>query len=226
MEAIRELEELNINRELVYRLLARMMKIEADSELLKQLGQLKFPEDGVEADMAEGYLLLQSFLQQQDEAVIDNLAVDFARIFLGAGTVGFDAAYPYESVYTSEKHLVMQDARDEIVAVYRARGVDKDSELDIPEDHIALEFEFMAELCRNTVQACQKNEVEIADKCMQEQKEFLDKHLFRWVPEFCRDITKYAATDFYRAAAKLVSGYMKLETAIFDDVQNVRAVGE
>jgi anaerobic sulfite reductase subunit A len=42
----------------------------------------------------------------------------------------------------------MQEARDQVVALYRAKGLDKVAELELPEDHIALEFEFMAHLCQ------------------------------------------------------------------------------
>ena len=33
---------------------------------------------------------------------------------------------------------------------------------------------------------------------LEEQREFLNKHLLNWAPEFCLDIKFHADTEFYR----------------------------
>jgi TorA maturation chaperone TorD len=61
------------------------------------------------------------------------------RAFIGHGNNAYSAAYPYESVYTSEKRLMMQDARDEVLAIYRSCHLDKAASWKENEDHIAVE---------------------------------------------------------------------------------------
>ena len=69
--------------------------------------------------------MICGYLSQADGTVLTELAVDYVRAFIGSGNDGFSAAYPYESVYTSPKRLMMQDARDEVLVLYRAFGLDK-----------------------------------------------------------------------------------------------------
>ena len=47
------------------------------------------------------------------------LAIDYVRTFIGHGVNGYSAAYPYESVYTSERRLMMQEARAEVLKTLR-----------------------------------------------------------------------------------------------------------
>lgn len=209
MEFFDEWLQINSSRENMYKLLARFYRIEADADMLSQLAGMEFPQD-CPPEMGAGYQQLETAVKDGNLS-LEDLAVDYARIFLGAGIVDFDAAYPYESVYTSPKKLIMQEARDEVVAFYQKCGVARDKELNEPEDHMAFELEFMAYLCREAIQACQeKNEEQLA-KVLSWQQEFLTSHIMKWADDFCEDIFKYAATDFYKGAAKITRGYLHME---------------
>lgn len=70
----------------------------------------------------------------------------------------YSAAYPFESVHTSPKRLMMQEARDEVLAVYRSEGLDKLPSWKESEDHIALELEFMAVLGDRIVAAAEASD--------------------------------------------------------------------
>ena len=109
------------------------------------------------------------------------------------------AAFPYESVYTSPKRLVMQDAWERVKSLYAAHGVriDTDSS-ELMEDHIAYELAYMALLCREGAERA-------------EQRAFLEEHLLTWVPDFCADLQRCAGTGFYRCVAQLTLGWLKLE---------------
>ncbi len=216
MDYLNKWLEINEAREKMYRLLARFYRIEADEEMLEQLAQMKFPQD-CPREMAEGYKLLQAAVSAHDDKMLENLAVDYARVFLGAGIINFDAAYPYESVYLSEKKLIMQEPRDEVVTFYRSCGVDRSHELSEPEDHIAFELEFMAYLCGEAAEfARQGNEAKM-QQSLNRQQEFLQKHLLKWQERFCNDVLKYAGTDFYRGAARITGSYLAMESALLND---------
>ena len=69
-------------------------------------------------------------------------------LFLAAGINQGKAAFPYESVYTSSKKIVMQEAWENVKKIYSQNGFSlEDGSSDILEDHIAVELEFMAHLC-------------------------------------------------------------------------------
>ena len=109
-----------------YMLLSRLYLKEIDDALLHELHDMLFPTSTGDGDVDEGYLLIATYLSNLWTESLTELAVDYARSFLGNGVDAFAAAYPYESVYTSEKRLLMQDARDEVLAIYRSFGIDID----------------------------------------------------------------------------------------------------
>lgn len=51
---------------------------------------------------------------------------------------------------------------------------------------------------------------------LEEQREFLNKHLLNWVPEFCLDIKDHADTEFYRMVGQLTTGFLQLDSFILD----------
>jgi len=211
-----EFEELITNRETLYNLLARLYRIEVDETLLKQLAEMGFPTDCREPELAEGYRMLTEWLRNSGNDPLTDLAVDYARIFLGAGVYEGVAASPYESVYTSADRLIMQEARDQTLAAFRAKGLQCSEQLEIPEDHIALELEFLAHLCRETLQA--GDDRTRASKLLREQKDFLEQHPGKWISMFCADIEKCASTDFYRAVSKITLGFLNMEREILGDL--------
>jgi anaerobic sulfite reductase subunit A len=188
-----------------YRFLSRLYLLEVDEALWNAMQNMTFPVDAAEGDMKAGFELMRGYLDANAKgdlaAVLDDLAVDYARIFLSAGVAQGKAAFPYESVYTSRKHLVMQDSRMDVVSLYAKRGVtpSKDN-YHVPEDHLGYLCEYMAML--------------IDEGAADEQKAFLKNHLLNWVSAFTVDMGKYAATDFYGGLAKLTRGFLLLEQEI------------
>ena len=218
MEKISEYSAIISNRENMYRFLGRLYKLEADQPLLDQMEGMCFPAECGDGELAQGYRMLEEYLRRLGNDSLTDLAVDYARVFLGAGIAGDTVAYPYESVYTSPKRLIMQEARDQVVAAYRVKGLVKEETLDFPEDHIALELEFMVHLCHETQQALVTQDWPAVSDCLKEQMDFLAQHLLNWVPAFCGDTQKYAETEFYKAVAKITNGYLHLERAILEEL--------
>lgn len=200
--------ELNAAREGLYRLLSRLYRQEVDAPLLERLRGMTFPQNCPQPELEAGYRALERWLSAGTEDALDALAVDFARVFLGAGSAEGCAAFPYESVYTSPKRLVMQDAWERVKSLYAAHGVriDTDSS-ELMEDHIAYELAYMALLCREGAERA-------------EQRAFLEEHLLTWVPAFCADLQRCAGTGFYRCVAQLTLGWLKLEEGLLQAEEN------
>jgi TorA maturation chaperone TorD len=143
-----------------YAFLSRMYGEEVSFALLSELANSKnliAEEDAT----SEGHGILKEFARRLNESdlktVETDLAAEYASLFLGAGS---RPVFPYESVYTSEERLVMQKARDEVLSVYKQEGLDRSKEYNEPEDHIAIELEFMAYLCQKTIEAIEKGDKE------------------------------------------------------------------
>jgi TorA maturation chaperone TorD len=211
-----EWETLISNRAGTYAFLARLYRVEADQALLEQISRMELSKEIEDSEIGEGYALLDQYIEKMTESSLTELAVDYAKIFLGVSRGS--GAFPYESIYTSEAHLFMQEARDEVLATFRAEGLDRAQDFNEPEDHIALEFEFMAYLCQKTLEDLQQGDEEQAFSFLEKQKQFLEEHILNWVPDFCRDVEQFAQTDFYKAAAKITQGYLNLEGTLIDEL--------
>jgi putative dimethyl sulfoxide reductase chaperone len=227
-EAIEETEEqeisldalikLNEQRAATYGLLARLFRVEIDEELLKELRSMRFPAKTGNDDIDKGYRLFAKYLSNTWENSITELAVDYSRVFIGHGVDAFSAAYPFESVYTSEKRLLMQDARDEVLAIYRSCGLDKQDSWKEGEDHIALELEFEHVLANRTVEALKKGDEDSAIGLLTTQKNFLEDHLGSWVGMLVVDMKRFAKTDLYMGLAYLVDGFIATDQAFLEDL--------
>ena len=217
------------DRAAMYAFLGRIFKREVDEEMLGQLRAMRYPQGSDDPRVNEAFRRMYQFMRRAREDVLDVLAVDYARTFLGSGILNGNAAFPYESVYTSEKALVMQEARDEVLAIYRANGMDKDPAWTDPEDHLALELEFMGVLCERTADALEtetSDDAHAADPValVATQYGFLVLHLLRWVPRFCVDVPRYCTSDLYAAAAQLLEAYLQDDQALLEDIAQASGI--
>lgn len=200
-----------------YAFFARLLREEASAELLCLLR--KVPEEAKGAEtVGEGQVLLDRYLAEiglrDDKQVLSELATDFAGLFLNAGS---RPVHPYESVYTSPERLMMQEARDRVRQIYAVAGLARSGSLPEPEDHIALEMEFMRHLCARTAEAIEERNAERVRAHLHLQQEFLKDHVLRWVPQFCEDLARNAATGFYRALACLLRDFLESERSLMDE---------
>lgn len=208
-----EVVALNEQRVALYSLLARLYRREVDAACLRELRALRYPVSTGNAVADEGYQRIARYLSNAHTACLDDLALDYARCFVGEGMDSFSAAYPYESVHTSEKRLLMQDARDEVLAIMRSEGVVKDEGFHETEDHIAAELEFMQVLAQRTVQALRAGEEERCAALLETQHNFIEDHLVSWTPLFTAELRKFARTDFYQGLACLTDGFLQEDAA-------------
>ena len=220
MEA-EELEELAAackSRANMYALLSRVYRVEADQSLLDQLKSANYAANTGNKDVDDGYRLLVKWLGQTWEHSLLDLAKDYVRAFIGYTGDHASAAYPFESVYRSEKHLLMQESRDEVLACYRAAGLEKNETWREGEDHVALEFEYMSTMATRTADALRSADTRLAQSLLNDQSHFLQDHLIAWVPNFTQDVERCATTKFYRGFALVTRGYLECEMELFGNL--------
>lgn len=200
--------ELMKKRASTYGLLARMFRVEIDRDTLRQLQSMKFPTNTGNELADKGYKQLYSYLKGAWDDSITELAVDYVRCFIGHGVNGYSAAYPYESVYTSERRLMMQEARAEVLQIMRENNLKRDK-WNEGEDHIALELEFMQRIALRTQEALATDDEEGAIRHLQTQADFIADHLLNWLPMLHADMLQFAKTDFYLGLANLTLGFVQ-----------------
>ncbi len=209
-------KKLMVNRRNLYHLFSRLFQSEVDEEFLKVLEKVQFPVNRKENALTEfqdALLRLNEYFEYDAGESIEDLAADYAKTFLSAGNAAGKAAFPYESVYTSPKRIMMQDAWNQMCDLFEIKGVAKDDMCqDLLEDHIAMQLDFMAFLCDET------SELTETLAGLEEQREFLNTHLLNWVPEFCLDIKEHADTEFYRMVGQLTTGFLQLDSFILDSM--------
>lgn len=212
-------------REFIYCLFARLYQASPAMELLATLsanGLLTSLVEGcapMEDRQGEVYSAAQR-LQGELDLGLDNpanyqekLQSDFNRLFAGPGHL---AAPPWESVYRSRERLLFGEPTLAVREFYRSFGLETKKGRSEPDDHLSLELEFMAWLCKQAARpAISPEQIKLY---LSGQARFLSEHLLEWVPALCDDIGKAAESEFFRGLALLTAQWLKADTA---DIENI-----
>ena len=225
MASTAELASVMDGRAKTYGLLARLYRVEVDAPLLKELRGMRFPTNTGNARVDAGYDLMYRYLKNVWEDALLDLARDYVRVFIGHGVNGHAAAYPYESVHTSEKRLLMQEARAEVLAIYRANNLKKEEHWRECEDHIAVELEFMQIMAQRTAEQLRAGDEDAAEASLRTQRAFVADHLANWVPMLTADMLRFSETELYRGLAELTAGFVETEGQLLDELLG-EAAGE
>jgi TorA maturation chaperone TorD len=217
-EELQELIRITERRGATYAFLSRLFRVEIDQALLDEMRTLRFPINTGSKKIDDGHRLIATYLGGVWDNSLTELAVDYARVFLGHGVDAYSAAYPFESVYTSEKRLLMQEARDEVLAIYREAGLTKQSSWKEGEDHISLEMEYVQILCQRVVDALKQGDEEGAHALLVSQRGFLLEHLAAWTPMMTADMKRFAKTDLYQGLAWLTEGFLETDVEFLEDL--------
>ena len=205
------------SRAQAYGMLARLFREEVDLATLRELQGMRFPTATGNATVDEGYHQLFEYLRRAWEDSVTELAIDYVRTFIGHGVNGYSAAYPYESVYTSERRLLMQEARAEVLATLRENEL-KRGDWHEAEDHIALELEFMQRMALRAAEALADGAEDEAVAYLRTSYEFLENHLLNWVPMLVTDMRLHSKTLFYQGLGQLTLGTIEEDGAVLREL--------
>lgn len=205
------LAKLNENRAATYALLARLYRVEVDEEFAGTLKEMTFPANTGSESVDEGYAKIASYVGGMWDDSLTELAVDYFNVFYGVGVDSYSAAHPFESVYTSPKRLLMQEARDQVLEVYRKAGLEKVEDWREGEDHIALELEYLRVLSERIACAFWHEDEDAAAELLEDQRAFMDDHVLVWSSMFTSDMRRFAKTNLYLGLADLTDGFLETD---------------
>jgi TorA maturation chaperone TorD len=192
----------------VYGFLAEIFRAEPSPELLRRMRDGGFLEilAAVGADLGDDFVLVPS------EELLADMAVEYARLFLGPGP----HVQPYAAIYLGgEGASLCGPATTWARGFMEWAGFSVAPEHRVLPDHASVELEFMARMAEREAQALEESDTETAERCRGIQKEFLDKHLGRWLPQFCVRTAEHAELSFYREMARLAGHFVKSEVQYF-----------
>jgi len=201
--------------------LAVLHSRELDQDLVASLREVAFPDNlGLLPVAGEGQgawrlarLAMEGFPQAMTPRELDELAADFAAIYL----TGAYGASPCESVWLDEDHLAFQGRMFELREIYRQQGLANPRWRHRPDDHLALQLEFIAFLSRHADSA----------EDWRQLARFLDEHLLRWVPDFAAKVARRSATPFYAGLAAVTAAWCeRLRDVIAELLQEARPTRE
>jgi TorA maturation chaperone TorD len=184
------------------------------------------------AHLEQQYLLLSSILREGLNAeLLDQVKACDALSSVTDAPVEYDedealAAHfstlnmevmPCESLFLGGECMLGGDITDSVVLAY-AQGGFTPSVDDISPDHIGVELAYMAWLVGAESEATDDKQLKIAERCVELQREFLDKHLLRWLGamvvsvEETKDDTDHGIYYIYalRATHRLAVEHMSL----------------
>ncbi len=166
-----------------------------------------------------GRRALRAFAESVRNDPIESVATDLATEYVAMFFVSWKRTLsPFESVYRSSNHAMMQDASVEMQQLYASAGIQLSESFTEPPDHIAAEFAYMAHLCRGCLDAARSGKLDVAAHSLGEQALFLEKHLAPWAPEFCKDMARLTRSEFYRGIALLTEEFLEMEAGTIQEL--------
>lgn len=218
MVTTNDIVSLNRNRAAMYSFFAKIYEIEADESFINTLKTIVSSSTEADEVFSSEFKRIADFINNPCDNFYNELAADYAKVFLGIGEKQSEGAFPFESVYTSTQGLLMQEARDEVLQIYRQNGFVKADSVKVPEDHLYIELQFMAELSNKIADAFANDDNAEYVKLLNVQHDFIKKHFNRWVFRFCSEINDVASTDYYKALADMTAKFIKMDEEMVADL--------
>lgn len=190
------------------RFLSQAFFKELTVEAIDSLEGAQWPESTGNDRLDAGYASVKRYFAFSAPDRRTQLAVEYARIFLAAGVYSKSVrtAVPYESVFTSEEHMMMAQSRDEVVAWFKEDGFAVDSSLHEPEDHVSFELEYLQVMSeRASSFAADGNDKALLDNVAR-QRSFINAHLLNWLPLLAQAVRDYATLTFYTGLIDVAIG--------------------
>jgi TorA maturation chaperone TorD len=203
----KSMNEIAMARSRIYGLLAAIFRAEPTPDFLKELKEPDMSE--VFSDL--GVDLGDALRTRPDEEVLEELAIEYTRLFIGPGPF----ISPHESVFVEAEGGRGGDLwgkrTGEVKRFIEGTGLDYASAYNGIPDHVSVELEFLQKLAEWEAGKWAEDDHENADFCLKVEKRFIEEHLGKWVPELCDKVSAEAESPFYREMAKFTKEFIEFD---------------
>ena len=195
----------------IYGFLSSMFREEINAERLRQI---KGPV--IQEVLSEMGVQYEIFFQDNQDQLLEDLAVEYARLFLGPDK----HISPHESVHHQRDDgdwgTHWGGSTVDVKKFIETAGLKYKQEYTGMPDHISVELDFMKEAAEREAQALEEKDWEGALYCQKMEKKFICEHLIKWIPEFCDKIISQAEISFYGDLADVTKDFITLESEEID----------
>lgn len=161
-------------------------------------------------------------LQQVDgasqEVAYDDLRQDYIQLYIGPGNMKVP---PWESVYRNEDRSLFDSHTLQVRQTYARHGMEFVKKNKTPEDHLAIELEFMRILNERLLKTLENDDEKAERILVEEQHAFLKDHILAWLPNFIRLSQEHALTPFYTGLAGVLGAFVQWDTNMVDRLLDV-----
>lgn len=142
-------------------------------------------------------------LTDKREQISGDIEYDFNSLFIGPGKL---LAPPYASVYLDEDMLLMGNSTLSVRNFMLNYGIGVSDNINIPDDHISCEVEFIILLLRKSQEDKQYLSV---------LRQFCNEHFLLWIPPFIERVMQNARTNEIKNTTLILKCWVeKLTTGI------------
>ena len=171
--------------------------------------------------LAEGFNDIGRALKRRNTGTRQQLATDFTMCFDGVETVGGEVAAPYASVFLGEKALLNQEPRHEVYKIYRSEAIAPDGKVNLPEDHLSFELDFLAVLSERAAEALGQDDIAEVLRILDVSQSFIVNNILTWLDMLTELANKVLKTRFYKGALKATKGYLELDQLVIADIKEM-----
>ena len=194
----------------IYGFLSSMFREEITAESIRQIN-----DPAIKEVLSEMGIQYDIFSQKDQDQLLEDLAVEYARLFLGPDK----HISPHESVHHQRDDgdwgTHWGGSTVDVKKFIETTGLEYKQEYSGMPDHISAELDFMKEAAGREAQAIEEKDWEGALYCQKMEKKFIYDHLIKWIPTFCDKIISQAEISFYGDLADVTKNFITLE---FEDI--------
>lgn len=144
-------------------------------------------------------------LQDREDVHLE-LAADYCELFLTTDKTG---ALPYASMYIGEAKLLNDKPAKEMADLMQSKGIDVKEGFNEPADHVAIELDFLGNMI---IRSNELEKLEHINDALLEQKEFIEKYLLSWFPQFSKKCVQLDEFGFYSSVSELLVSFCQLDS--------------
>ena len=205
------LQDLHVQAQL-YDLLRRAFAYPLTAETVAAFASLELSDEDDASPLAQGISLLHRRLSPYftpapaglplPAALLEALNQEHSRLFVGPGPA---VVSPYASFYLSAEGRLFGEEALRVRQAYLAAGLAPARLGSIPDDHLALELEFLYFLTRQALLSLESGDDTTCQQYLARRQAFLRQHLQPWAPAFCADILQGTQEPFFQGLAMITN---------------------